>query len=203
MSYILDALQKADRERKQGDVPDLKTSPPTAAQSVQHNRKIIRVVVFVSIMLTLIWLKPWQNQVSVKQSDQPVRATTPAGKREPATAPGTTEKTSVRPTPEKEMELPAKTMPAHQERASEPAGISNIMDLPAHIRNSLPPIQVSGHIFDEIPARRMVIINGHVKREGSYISDHLTLEKITKNGIVLNHDGILFSMTVFDSWSGR
>jgi len=71
-------------------------------------------------------------------------------------------------------------------------------DLPINEQNNLPGLKIEAHIYDDAPAARMVIINGHMLREGQSIDDGLVLEAITEKGIVLNHQGTRFRMGVFD-----
>ncbi len=207
MSYILDALKKADQERQQGDVPNLKSSSPSTIQHTPSHRNIIWMMALV-IIIALVWFKPWQGQISTQQAVQSVPATQTTANIEPALEtprtiqpePVQKETGQVQPTSETGTPVPTETTTATQESTSERVSIPNVMELPAHTQSTLPTIQISGHIYDAVPANRMIIINGRVEREGRYISDNTILDSITENGIILNHSGTLFSMTVFDSW---
>jgi len=200
MSYILDALKKADQERQQGDVPSLKSSSPSTTQHTPSHRNIIWVMTL-AIIIALVWFKPWQGQTPTQQELQSVPATQTTTNIKPAMEmPQTVQSEPIQPTPKTDAPVPAETTASTQKSTSEPVSIPNVMELPAHIQNTLPTIQISGHIYDATPANRMIIINGHVEREGRYISDNTILDSITEDGIILNHSGTLFSMTVFDSW---
>jgi len=48
------------------------------------------------------------------------------------------------------------------------------------------PCHLDGHIYDDNPAKRMVIINGKTYREKQQITGGLKLEEITPNGVILN-----------------
>jgi len=69
-------------------------------------------------------------------------------------------------------------IPATQEKEDPPRRV----DLPVHIQQALPPIRIEGHIYDANPSARMVIINGHVRREGQQLEGGLRLEGITETG---------------------
>jgi len=215
MSYILDALKRADQERKQGNIPDLESSSPAIVEQQQSGRNSLLILSIVIVAMTLIWFKPWQTTQSmapIAMTPQTTTMPSPVRSRPAITQPVQ---------PATETGLQQITPPRHEQSAtiadsalqplSEPtpvtrggvttnSAVQGIMALPSHIRDALPNIQISGHIYDEVPATRMVIINGHVKREGRHISDNITLESITENGIILNFSGTPFFMNVFDSW---
>jgi len=76
--------------------------------------------------------------------------------------------------------------------------IPSLKDLPVSVQQSLPPINIEGHIYDDNPAERMVIINGKIRREKQSIGTMLMLEEITPNGVILSYQGHVFHMGVFE-----
>jgi len=216
MSYILDALKRADQERKQGEVPDLRSVPPVAPPHEDRGRhKLLAAIIVASLAVALFWLKPWEskepekmNSISLQQP-APVVATAapePVASRLPEPMASETAEPFQRTraleviTPQTEVTVAKPVLTEQKNSAEKPAGIPGIMELPAHIQSTLPTIKISGHIFDENPASRMVIINDRVMREGRYISDSVSIEEITESGIILNSSGTLFTMSTFDSW---
>ena len=209
MSYILDALKKADHERRQGSVPSLENSSPAPAQQPQHNRNMIFVLAFALLMVVIVWFKPWQEEGSIEHmnlSSQATQTKTMSTQSEPVRSGADKSRQpidtlSAQVTLDEMSEKPVlEAVSTPQQSVSDTGAIPRLMTLPAQTRNSLPAIQISGHIYDPTPANRMVIINGQVEREGHFVSDGLILEKITEDGIVLNYSGTLFFMNVFDSW---
>jgi len=71
-------------------------------------------------------------------------------------------------------------------------------ELPLSVQQSLPPINIEGHIYDENPAVRMVIINGKIRREKQSLGNMLKLEEITPNGVILSYQRHVFHMGVFE-----
>jgi len=69
--------------------------------------------------------------------------------------------------------------------------------LPVAVQESLPPIDISGHIYDARPASRMVFINGHIQREGDMLPQGLNLLSITPNGVTLSFRGTDFRIELF------
>ena len=78
--------------------------------------------------------------------------------------------------------------------------IPNIMALDSALRNQLPPIVISAHVYSEEASKRMVIINNQVKHEQQYIGEQLQLTHITPQGIQLQYQGTAFTMKVKDQW---
>ncbi len=76
--------------------------------------------------------------------------------------------------------------------------IRSLSDLPVSVQQSLPSINIEGHIYDDHPARRMVIINGNIHREKQAIGNGLRLEEITPDGVILSYQGNVFHVGVFD-----
>ena len=67
-------------------------------------------------------------------------------------------------------------------------------ELPAKVKKDLPRLKVAGHTYSADAAKRMIIINNSIRREGDVIENGLKLEEITWDGIILNHKGTQFQM---------
>jgi len=76
--------------------------------------------------------------------------------------------------------------------------ISAISELPLSVQQSLPAIHIEGHIYDDNPADRMIIINGALHREKQHLTGGLTLEEITPKGAIFSYQGHVFHMGVFE-----
>lgn len=75
--------------------------------------------------------------------------------------------------------------------------ILNNNDLPLSVRQALPKMTISGHIYSNEPGSRIVNINRQIVREGEVISEGLKLEEITSTGIILSYKGYRFRMRLF------
>ncbi len=76
--------------------------------------------------------------------------------------------------------------------------IRSLSNLPVSVQQSLPSINIEGHIYDDHPAKRMVIINGNIYREKQALGNGLRLEEITPDGVILSYQGNVFHMGIFD-----
>jgi len=83
---------------------------------------------------------------------------------------------------------------------AEPQPIPHLFHLDKSVREQLPTIIISAHIFSANPKKRMVIINNSMVHEGANISDKLYLKSINNQGITLSFDGVLFTMNTKDVW---
>jgi len=69
-------------------------------------------------------------------------------------------------------------------------------ELPAAVRQELPPISVSVHAYSLTPKDRLVGINDKLLHEGDTVANNLVLERITPDGMVLNYKGTRFQRGV-------
>jgi len=72
-----------------------------------------------------------------------------------------------------------------------------LTSLPKSLRQNIPELTISFHVFTQNPATRLVSINGRIVRQGQEVTPDLNLEEITAAGIVLNYKGNRFRLQVF------
>jgi hypothetical protein len=205
MSYILDALNKAEQTRKQSQHPTTQTyteheaTPPSNPQSFSRNKLILWLGLVLFIML---WAYQSLPMKPAAQTQQPVTLQNPEHHAidisptppQPATHLKAMKATqSVNPPAVK---IEAKPITKHQTKS-----IPNIRALPQNILNELPTLTMSAHTFSTTKNRRMVIINDVVLHENQYIDQHLLLKSITQYGVEIEYQDTLFSMVAMDNWS--
>jgi general secretion pathway protein B len=74
----------------------------------------------------------------------------------------------------------------------ESAGVPSINELPTQALTGLPRLNIDLHVYSPDPAQRFVVVNGQRLREGEALREGPTLERITADGVVLNHQGTRF-----------
>lgn len=74
------------------------------------------------------------------------------------------------------------------------APLPKLAELPDELRRSVPPLAFGGAVYSEVPAQRMVILNGQLLREGEALSADLTLETIRAKSAVLRIKGERFEL---------
>jgi len=60
------------------------------------------------------------------------------------------------------------------------------------IRQNIPAVKISVHIYDPKPENRMVLINGEMYAIGDTIEEVLTIEDILKEGVVMSFENLEF-----------
>jgi general secretion pathway protein B len=71
-----------------------------------------------------------------------------------------------------------------------------VQDLPSDVQKILPPLKVAGHVYAKDAAKRMVMINNRICREGDLVENQLYLEQIVWEGVVLRYQEIRFRMNL-------
>ncbi len=73
-----------------------------------------------------------------------------------------------------------------------------IGDMPYAKQKAIPTLMYSDHSYSKDNAT--VILNKVTRRQGQQIADHLTLEAIVEDGIVLKYQGLRFKIGAYNSW---
>ncbi len=210
MSYILDALRRADAERERGEVPGLHTQQfgvlPGDNEAPRKPKLLIAATVVLALALAgvLVWNfsgsdSPPKTVIVVQAPIAPAtlpplpaasQATVmPAPVPSPAGAP---RETTARRAPIKP--------PARRDDAdatpSVPAGdrVYIQAELPEAIRRGLPKIVFGGASYSGDKASRMVILNGQVFHEGDTVAPELVLKQVKQKGAVLAYKGYPYEL---------
>ena len=211
MSYILEALKKAQAERARGAVPGVDAQPvPTVASRAPVSLRTwaITVIVLLAACAALYWQGPWTRsepaapavlakapEAVAPPSPAPAPATTPpkaATAPEPASAPVPAPAKPLRKLGERPPdEAPVTAAPP----APAPERIALLQELPAQIQREIPTLAINGYIYASNPADRSVLINNRLRREGDTLSEGFVLEKLLPREMVLNYRGYRYRVS--------
>ncbi len=189
MSYILNALKRAERERSQGSIPDILTKqqfsePPTYSLPLAWKAAILALILIAFLSSMAIgWIYFTSQQDTGQVQNKPAQG---AGNLPPpATVPE-----PVSPAPAaNESKIPVVT------DILEPDFVLEIANLPREIRLQLPEIILSGHVYSELnPTGRSIIVNDRLVSQNEYAAKGLLLKEITPFGVIFAFGGQLFSM---------
>lgn len=223
MSYILDALKRADAERERGQVPGLhsQTAHAPAQESdtpVRHprpaDRRLPRWAWAASALAAALASGFWfSRDASVPPASAPpvttppppvvapvVTAPSPAPAPTPATLPETMAPAPPILAPAPPIQpSPAPATPAPVTATPQKAGAKADKVLPfgslsAEQRAQLPQLNISGASYSDNPAHRLLIVNGQVLQEGQEVAPGLVLERIGPHEAVLNQRGLRLSI---------
>ena len=227
MSYILDALKRADAERERGAVPGLHAQQTAALAAAPSTRARTRLWLISGAVLTLsvlaagLWL--WRAPASeaslpaVQLAMVPPLVTAPAPALAPAPAPAPLPAaTSVAtPAPAITRTLPVVTpiaaspappvvvapVPAAAPKAvaSAPAAapvvapvVPLLSEMPEDFRRQIPALTITGAVYSEAPAQRLLLVNNLVLHQGDLAAPELSLEEIRPKSSVFSFRGTRF-----------
>jgi general secretion pathway protein B len=209
MSYILEALNKSEQERRGSKTPDINTihrPPPGKPAGLIPWLGIVLVFGLLNGAALTYWF--WSNQESettplTNSSDKPAEMT--PSSLSPSNPTGTSELTTnqytkpVAPT-ESEFEFQP-TIITPQTILKPSTEAVRITELPINVQRQIPNLVFSSHLYSDDGEFRMVNINGKMIREGDLVANDLTLREITEEGVVLSYLHYVFEVSVLRDWS--
>ncbi len=202
MSYILDALNKADSARKQQQ-PEQAATPLHTSQTKASPSWLWGLIALLGIIIavTLWWLNQEQENIRKLFTSQPTPIIQPTKTKptEPVISQYADTIATVKHTPEA-APIPATTHGTTTTITQQPQAIPHISNLDTATREQLPAITIAAHIYSTDIKKRMAIINNRVLHEGDTIADGLTLKSIDDQGVTLTLDGTPFTMKTKDTW---
>ncbi len=181
MSYILDALNKSEQERRNRQTPGLDSrhsAPVTALQS--RSIWLLLLVMLVVINGSFVyWLisEPTESKTATTIAEQAQEPSV-----EQVTTPADLYKNPTPPTIRSILPV-------------------NIAQLPTSVQRQIPDIRFSSHIYADDPSLRMVNIDGRIFREGDIVADGISLVEISEDGVVLSYLHYTFEMSILRDWS--
>ena len=215
MSYILDALKRAESERDRGAVPTLNTPLPTRAAASRSGRPVLYAVIGGAVLLLVLaaLISRWLFSSPSPQAE-PIVVASPVVQAKPAPvpvppspapviAPATTALQSqplvpaarALPEPTTAPVLTPAPVPTPAPIAKPAAApIVALNELPEALRRELPPLKAGGAMVSDIPANRMLIINGQLLHEGEAVVPGLVLENIGLRTALLSYKGQRFTI---------
>ena len=218
MSYILDALKRADAERERGAAPGLHTRHQvvTGSQAGSNTRRNIGLALAAGLVLLMLgllfWVLPTPEQAPAAPAPMAPAAMTasnmtvpapapvpvpeaPLAKVTPMATPGTA-KVAVSPasktvTAATTTSAPAST-PASVAPPALPAAAPLLGELAQELRGQIPKITITGSVYSDSPVQRLLLVNNLVLAQGGQLSPDLSLEEIQPRSSVFNFKGTRF-----------
>ena len=204
MSYILDALRKADAQRAGDPTRGIHAQPPIAlaATASGGRRREQWVWGFAAALILIAALWMWLGAGSVAPAPvapAPVAAAPVRADPAPVPAPVAPAPAVLPPAPEPAVVVAAPKAPplapappAAPIAAATPAAerTYSLADLPPDVLQALPKFSVSGGVYSQNVAQRMLVVNGQVFNEGSEIAPGVVLEGIRPGVALLKFRGL-------------
>ena len=213
MSFILDALRKSERERQSNQAPGV---AQLWMQGKRGNRAFWLPLVMLLVglnfsLLLFLWLKGGPDTAeNITATDtstrvdtiQPVtptqRPATPndtlASRRLTAEMPADDPIPEIPGNPATPVPAPV-NLPATDNYVAPRSDLPSLLELSLAGTINLKPLHLDIHVFSEDPAERLIFINMAKYREGDTLSEGPRVDAITKEGVVLVHQGRRFILT--------
>jgi general secretion pathway protein B len=203
MSYILEALKKAEAERNGAVHKPTPFLPPlvTSSRNPPAWRRPLPSAGLAALAITLAsaaWFTLSRKEETPKaplpaaaqEKAPPAPVAAPPAVPEPIVAEPV--KAKEKPVQKKPVEKKHKPRPDETSVAKAPApepAVGTLQDLPAQIQHEIPAFTVGGYIYSGSKADRSVLINGRLLHEGDEAAPGLVLEKMTPSGMILGYKG--------------
>jgi general secretion pathway protein B len=217
MSYILEALKKAQAERQLGSAPTIHAPQvvPMAPAGMAANRRPLLVglgagAAVVAAGALFMWRQapvpaPAPRTVPAPVPAQPAPQTLaitappappPAPVRAPEPEP-VRPRVAARPAPPRPVPAapaaPAPAAPAPV--AAKPApedSLPFLQQLPDDRRRDIPHVTFGGYMYSSNPSDRLLIVDKALRHEGEQVAPGLVLEKLLPKAAVMNYRGTRF-----------
>ena len=220
MSYILDALKRADAERQHGTVPSLHTRQVTTpalqnTSGAQNRRWLTASAVLILAAAAAVggWFWRAPSNDAPRQADAQIALTSPVASPPPlpalaaptllpapVPAPVTAAPVAPKPKPEPapKPEAPPRRIAAPKPAPPPPAAASAelplLSELPDNIRRQIPAMAINGVVYSDNPGQRVLLVNQQVLTQGSQAVPDVKLEEIRPHSSVFSFQGTRFRL---------
>lgn len=223
MSYILDALKRADAERERGVVPGLYARQVTtlSGKSAAPARRPIWLALVLVLTVggigagVALWRTPTETPRQVLPDPPVARLAAPASL--PPSAPASIRQSqtpvaspievpasppvSSTPTPVTAA-ASARTAPTSAPSATSkpPASATPAITLPLlgdlseDLRRQIPALNISGAVYSENPGQRLLLVNNQVLNQGSQAAPEVSLDEIGAKSSTFSFRGTRFRL---------
>ncbi|WP_394756383.1 general secretion pathway protein GspB [Rhodoferax sp.] len=217
MSYILDALKRADTERERGNVPGLHTrqlATPSGQTVPAASRSLwLTVAAVVALAGIGVGLWVWQTPAEAPRSVilKPVVASPPVSAAvtpsvaptaalpeisasvKPKPAPTIAAPTAT-PTPPKTKPKPGPAAATAAPASAELTALPLLSELADDLRRQVPALTITGAVYAKNPAQRLLLVNNLVLTQGALAAPEVKLEEIQPRSAVFSFRGTRFRL---------
>ncbi|MGB1190240.1 MAG: general secretion pathway protein GspB [Pseudomonadales bacterium] len=204
MSYILDALNKSEEEKKQHRTPGLNTIHQSSESRKTRRGPLLWVVLgLIALNLTalLIW---WLFFSGAAESpiDASVEKQQMASKRSsPLVSQSNLNADNIRQPINAEAALRRDSRQSRANSFATRPQNAPVDTIPQIISREIAAIRFSSHIFADDASLRRVVLNGQPLREGNQFGSGLILQQITEDGVILRYQRQTIAISVLSQWA--
>lgn len=199
MSLILEALKKAERQHKLGEVPGIRSDALDTRQAAWRGLGWLMLLLFACIMLGLgLYLGGYRLPLSEEGTGEAPPISQQASPPPPAIPPpvGDMPLTLTAPAPLDTAPAVAAAPPQPAIKPPKPRPARALSAMPSGFIAHLPTLNIDIHSYDERADKRYVLINMEKYHEGDYLTEGPLLVEIRPDGVVLEHLGERFILPI-------
>ena len=197
MSYILEAMRKAERDTTMGQSVNLPPASATRSRKLLYPllALVLLVLTGAGIWVGTHWVNPFPDQAEqavTKAVTTPTAAVQVSTQPSPIT-PVLTMAVTIEPVPD--IEPPATVTNSPRVRTATAADWRELPDsaqLIDQLPENLQQLQFGIHVFDKTPSRRFLLINGRRYQEGDKLFGTARISEITPDGIAIKYGNLHF-----------
>jgi len=218
MSYILEALKKADQERSIGEVPDLEAPHWGVRRRERQYRwagAIALLLVLNGVLLAFLLGRDATDEVptsgisgnaagpeitraretvgAAPQTPAPARRKVPPEAR-PHMPPPVPLAGQSSPQPAAGRSSPGGRQPPAGRSHAATSRVPDWDEMSLEFRSTFTPPHLDVHVYADEPGRRFILVDLKKYREGDTLQSGAVLEKILPDGILLNYQGTRFRL---------
>lgn len=183
MSYILDALKRAETAKGEGE-----SILPLNYSAVSPKKSLRRLVIpCLIVLLFLGWIGIYFKPPAVpiippkpKETAKAISFPVPTVPKPETTAPPAESKP--------EPDIPKQSI------------IPQLIEMPPAFQQSIPPLQFKGHFYSTDPQKGSVLIGEKIYPVGSEIAPGIVLKTVTPTGVILNTHHTQFRIEILGNW---
>jgi general secretion pathway protein B len=199
MSYILEALMKAQAERQLGSAPTLHAVPVGAAPqyAAGARRQPVWIALAVVALAVVLAVLAWRGQAPDARPAAPL--TVVAAPAPPKPISPTAPLTVVPPSSPVAVPAPKPIVARAPAKVDAPVAppaaapddekLPALRELPEAIQRAVPPLTFGGYMYSKNPADRLLLIDKALRHEGEEVAPGLVLEKLLPKAAVMNYRG--------------
>lgn len=213
MSYILEALKKAQAERALGSAPTLHAVALYQADAPARGKGAasLWVGLVVGLLLAASAWVVWRSSDSGPAQQPPTAATQAAPVAAAAAVAPPVKLAPMPPEPSKPRAAPAaaaapvlapaSSAPAMTVAPASAAGLAapeeklpTLRELPEAIAREVPAVVIGGYVYASNPADRLLLVDKVLRHEGEELAPGLVLEKLLPKAAVMNYKGYRYKI---------
>jgi general secretion pathway protein B len=208
MSYILDALRRADAERERDPARGIHAQPAAGAPMRARRLPVWAWPAGILLLVAAAGVATWQRTAPAASAPQvpapppvTVAVAPPAAVVMPPAPPPpvVVERVRVVAAPATAAPVAKPAAPAASQAAASAAPaterILNVAELPADVQRELPKLAITGGVYSDNASQRMLIVGGQVFNEGAELGQGVVLDQIRPRAAILRYRGYRYSVT--------